>query len=102
MATKRTDNSFGDSWRALFEENGWTQKGVAIEVGIDPSFFSKALRQKDYKRLNADWIAGISEMADLPRDYFPEVREAAVVDAIRSDPKLRDRLFDELDLGSAG
>lgn len=77
---------------------GWTQKHVADEAGIDPSFFSKALREASYKKLNAEWIATISEMAGLPRNYYPEVREDAVLAAVRSDPVLRDRLFDELDL----
>ena len=28
----------------------------------------------------------------LPADYFPEVREAAVIDAIRRRPRLRDSI----------
>jgi hypothetical protein len=98
VAKSRSDIPFSASWRELFEERDWTQKHVALTVGIDPSFFSKALREEGYKKLGADWIAEISEMAGLPRDYYPEVREDAVLGAIRSDPKLRDRLFDDLRL----
>jgi hypothetical protein len=29
----------------------------------------------------------------LPRDYFPEYREAFVIDRVRSDPRLRDELY---------
>lgn len=98
MPAARSQIRFSDSWRELFKEKGWTQKHVAVTAGIDPSFFSKALRGEGYKKLNADWIAAISEMAGLPRDFYPEVREDAVVEAVRCDPALRDRLFAELDL----
>lgn len=98
MGPKRSNTSFADSWRALLEKNGWSQKEVAIGAGVDPSFFSKALREKSYKRLSPDVVARISVWAGLPVDYFPEVREAAVLNAVRSDPDLRDRLFDELGL----
>ncbi len=30
---------------------------------------------------------------ELPPDYFPEVREAAVIAAIQADPKLRDSIY---------
>ena len=32
----------------------------------------------------------------LDEDYFPEAREGFVVDEIRRDARLRDRLYDEL------
>lgn len=99
MAKNRTDIPFADNWRELFRENGWTQRAVALELGLDPSFLSKALRGAAYKRLSADVISRVSELAGLPRDYYPEVREAAVIDAVRADAELRDRLFDELRLG---
>jgi transcriptional regulator with XRE-family HTH domain len=98
VQARRSSIRFSDSWRELFQEKGWTQKHVAVTAGIDPSFFSKALRGEGYKKLSADWIATISEMAGLPRDFYPEVREDAVVEAVRTDPDLRDRLFEELGL----
>jgi hypothetical protein len=43
---------------------------VARGAGIDSSFFSKALREEGYKRLNPAQIARISSWAGLPEDYF--------------------------------
>jgi pilus assembly protein CpaF len=101
MATgdKRSNVPFSDAWSELFKEQGWTQRKVAEDLELDRSFLSKALRGANYKRLSADVIARLSELAGLPADYFPEVREHSVIEAVRSDPSLRDRLYDDLGLG---
>jgi len=31
---------------------------------------------------------------NLPEDYFPEYREAAVIEHLKADPKLRDELYE--------
>jgi transcriptional regulator with XRE-family HTH domain len=98
VAQARAERPFGETWRDWFQREGWSQRQVARGAGIDSSFFSKALREEGRKRLNPAQIARISSWAGLPVDYFPEVREAAVLDAVRNDPTLRDRLFDELGL----
>ena len=33
----------------------------------------------------------------LPRDFFPEYRESAVIDRLRRDGDLRDELYDRLE-----
>lgn len=98
---ERTQEPFDSAWPQLFQEQSWTQRQVANELGLDPSFLSKALRGASYKRLSPDVIAQISQLADLPADYFPEVREHAVIEAIRADDELRDQLYDELKLRSS-
>jgi transcriptional regulator with XRE-family HTH domain len=85
----------------LFQEQNWTQRQVAKELDLDPSFLSKALRGASYKRLSPDVIAQISQLAGLPADHFPEVREHVVIEAVRADDELRDRLYDELNLSSS-
>lgn len=32
----------------------------------------------------------------LPEDYFPEHREAAIIEAVHSRPRLRDEFYDRL------
>jgi len=38
-----------------------------------------------------------SEALGFPPDYFPDIPEAAVISAIKTDPNLRDRLYDRID-----
>lgn len=53
---------------------------VALAVGIDASFFSKALRESDCKRRSP------TNRRDDPLgdDYFHQVREAAIPEAMRT------------------
>jgi hypothetical protein len=95
---QRSQVPFAEAAAELLADLGWSESEAARRIGLDRSFFRKALRGSDYKRLAPEHIAALSEAAGLSREYFPEVREAAVVDAVRSDPGLRDRLFDELGL----
>lgn len=43
--------------------------------------------------VNAQHAKRIAIHFGLPADYFPEVREAAVIDAIRRSPQLRDSIY---------
>jgi hypothetical protein len=38
----------------------------------------------------------VTTVLNLPPGYFPEVREAAVVERLRADPELRDKLYQQL------
>lgn len=96
----RCQRSFSEAAQEFLAEHGWSESEAARRIGLDRSFFHKALHSQDYKRLAPEHIAALSEAAGLPRDYFPEVREAAVLEAVRADPELRDRLFEELGLGA--
>lgn len=93
---ERTDRTFLDSIGELMASQSWRQADLARHLDLDPSFLSKALRGKDYKALSAEQIARIAELAGLPADYFPEVREARIIAAIRRDGSLRDRLYGQL------
>jgi hypothetical protein len=45
--------------------------------------------------VNPRHVERIALHLGLPYDYFPEVREAAVIAAIRSKPRLRDKIYFE-------
>lgn len=45
--------------------------------------------------VNVQHVRRIARKLGLSEDYFPEVREAAVVEAIRRRPKLRDEIYFE-------
>jgi transcriptional regulator with XRE-family HTH domain len=72
---------------------------VALEAGVDPSHLSKVMRQASYKTPSAALAEKVARALNLPSDYFPEYREAVLLARMKSDPELRDSLFDELGLG---
>jgi hypothetical protein len=68
-----------------------TLRALAREVGgLDHAYLSRMLSGK--AAVNVDHVRRISRFLGLADDYFPEVREADVIDAIRADPELRDKL----------
>jgi len=54
------------------------------------------LRRADYKTPSPELTQRVARVFELPPDYFPEFREAFVIDRIRSDPKLRNTLYTRL------
>lgn len=63
---------------------------------VNPSHLSRALRGADYKAPGPDLARRVALALGLPGDYFPEAREGFVIDRVRADGELRDRLYDEL------
>ena len=78
----------------MLEDRGITLRALTREVGtLDHAYLSRMLRGQ--LPLNVDQVRRISHQLGLPLDYFPEVREAEVIAAIRKKPKLRDELYFE-------
>jgi transcriptional regulator with XRE-family HTH domain len=73
-----------------------SMRGLARKIGVTDSHLSRAVRNVDYKRASPDLMKRISHALGLPPDYFEEVREAFVIDAIRADPSLRNELYARL------
>lgn len=92
----RTDRPFGEELPRLLAERGLSVRSVAQAANISPSHLSRALRGKDYKTPGPRLTRAVAAALALPEDYFPEAREAYVLDRVKSDPPLRDRLYDEL------
>lgn len=69
---------------------------LAAFVVVDPSHLSRILRKEDYKSVSPLLASRVARALGLDWAYFVETREGVVVDKVSGDPKLRDRLFDEL------
>jgi transcriptional regulator with XRE-family HTH domain len=69
---------------------------LAQTVGVSASHLSRALRQTDGKTVSPDLSARIAAALGKPRDYFPEYRQAVVVQALLDDQTQCDRVYDEL------
>jgi hypothetical protein len=61
-----------------------------------PSHLSRLLRGLDDKPASSEVLTRICEAFDLSRDFLPEVREPAVIEAIKNDATLRDEIYHHL------
>jgi transcriptional regulator with XRE-family HTH domain len=89
----RTQQPFAEELPRLLAERKLSMRALAREVGLNPSHLSRGLRNVDNKRVSPQLIRRIGVFFGLPAGYFPEEREAFVIERIRSDPALRDRLY---------
>jgi transcriptional regulator with XRE-family HTH domain len=89
-----TSRPFTKELPRLLKERGLTLRALARDVGgIDHAYLSRMLRGQ--LPVNVQHVRRIARALGLSEDYFPEVREAAVVDAVRRRPKLRDEIYFE-------
>jgi transcriptional regulator with XRE-family HTH domain len=95
---KQSDRPFVEELPDLLAERGLSQRKLAQLVDLNPSHLSRVLRGADRTRPSTDLIRRIARALDLPAGYFPELREAAVVERLRTDPELRDKLYKRLQI----
>jgi transcriptional regulator with XRE-family HTH domain len=75
----------------LLEHRDVTLNHLAREIRVPQSTLSRFLDGS--RPLDAARLRVIAKYFELPADYFPEVREAAVIAAIQSRPRLRDEIY---------
>ena len=93
---RRTSSPLADELPRLLKDRRLTLRGLARIVGVDHGHLSRMLRHHRGQRPSADLAERIAEALDLPRSFFPEAREALVVEEVRRDGNLRDELYDRL------
>lgn len=89
----RTQDPFVEELPRLLAERQMSLRALARELDVEPSHLSRSLRNAEYKTFSPQLIRRIGEVFGLPPGFFPEEREAFVVERIRADPTLRDRLY---------
>lgn len=94
--TTQTDQSFAEALPGLLAERNMSVNTLAKDVGKSQSHFSRGLRGADAKYFSIDLIRLVRERLELPEGFFPEEREAFVIERIQDDPGLRDRLYNGL------
>jgi transcriptional regulator with XRE-family HTH domain len=92
----QTDRPFAEELPSLLAERGLSQRKLAQMVDLNPSHLSRVVRGADRTRPSTELIRRIADALDLPAGYFPELREAVVFAKLKTDPELRDELYDRL------
>jgi transcriptional regulator with XRE-family HTH domain len=95
----RSDRPFDEGLPVLLAERGLSQRKLAQLIDLNPSHLSRVLRSADRTRPSTELIRRIARALDLPPGYFPELREAAVIERLKLDARLRDELYDQLEAG---
>jgi transcriptional regulator with XRE-family HTH domain len=94
----QTTKPFAEELPELLAQRGLSQRKLAQLIDLNPSHLSRALRGADRARPSVDLIRRVARALDLPAGYFPELREAALIEAFKRDPSLRDKLYRQLRL----
>lgn len=89
-----TNQPFTKELPRLLEERGVALRALARDIGgLDHAYLSRMVRGQ--LPVNVQHVRRIARHLGLPVDYFPEVREAEVIAALRRRPKLRDEIYFE-------
>lgn len=94
----QTQEPFTEALPGLLASRGLSQRKLAQLIDVNPSHLSRALRGADRARPSVALIRRVARALDLPAGYFPELREAALIEALKRDPSLRDKLYRQLHL----
>ena len=93
---KQTDQPFAQALPGLLKERNLTVNALAKGIGKSQSHLSRALRGADSKAISIAIIQSVREHLGLPVGFFPEKREALVIEHIQRNPDLRERLYKRL------
>ena len=96
VSAKRTDRPFVVELPRLLEEQGLSLRALARQAGVTDAHLSRVVRQVNYKTPSGELTRRVAVALGLPEDYFPEFREAFVIDRVRSDSRLREQLYKRL------
>ena len=94
--TRYSTRPFAEELPLLLGERQLSLRALATKLDLDHSFLSRAVRAVDGKVLTLDLVRRIAAELSVSADHFAEVREALVVEKVRSDGELRDRLYGDL------
>lgn len=91
MPLPSTHLTFRDELPRLLRERSLTQRELARRVGVNPSYITFVLNAK--RAPSRKLLEATARALDLPPDYFRETRESIVLERLRADPPLLDRVY---------
>ncbi len=75
------------------DERGWSQRDLSAAVSVDPAHISRLLKRGTRLRATPELLARVARAFDLDPEFFAEYREWCVLEAVRRNPSLRERLY---------
>jgi transcriptional regulator with XRE-family HTH domain len=75
------------------EERGWSQRDLSAIVGVDPAHISRLLKRGSRLRATPQLMTRVARAFEVDPEFFAEYREWCVVEAMRHNPSLRERLY---------
>jgi transcriptional regulator with XRE-family HTH domain len=94
VAPEHADEPFGRILPRLLAERRLSLRELSRRLEMDPTHLSRIRRGQ--KRLPPDLPRQVAVVLGLPEDYFVETREFVIFDAVREDPALRERVYNEV------
>ena len=89
----RSDQAFRDAVAELLYERGWSQRDLSAIVGVDPAHISRLLKRGSRLRATPQLMARVARAFEVDPEFFVEYREWCVLEAVRRNPTLRERLY---------
>jgi len=80
----------------LLQERGWSIRELARRAEVTDAHLSRVLRRVNYKTPSGELARRVAVALELSNDYFPEYREAFVIEAVRRNARLREDLYRKL------
>ena len=86
---------FGEAVGDLLLDRGLTQRELAQAAYVDPAHISRLLR-RERPTVSPDLLTRVADALGVPPDHFLEFQEWQLIELIRSDPALCERLHRRL------
>jgi len=94
MPPQRAQDSFRAELPRLLADRQMSQRELARQVGVNQSYLSFVLRGR--RMPSRRLLEGTAKTLGLPIDHFREYREAVVIERLKADPDLLDRVYRSL------
>jgi transcriptional regulator with XRE-family HTH domain len=96
MTPRRSQVPLVDQLPTLMKERGLSTNRLAGMVRVSQSHLSRVLTGARRKTVGGELAARIAIALELPEDWFPETRQQRLMERLKADAELRDRLYDEM------
>jgi plasmid maintenance system antidote protein VapI len=98
--SEQSDRSFRDAVAELMDEREWSQRDLSAVVGVDPAHISRLLKRGSRLRATPQLMVRVARAFEVEPEHFVEFREWCVLEAVRRNPPLRERLYGMLQTAS--
>jgi transcriptional regulator with XRE-family HTH domain len=95
----RASQPFANELPQLLAARGVSLRELARRVDVDIAHLSRVARLERDREVTGELAGRVAVALGLPGDFFIETRRRRVLEAVRTDVRLLDRWYDELETG---